>query len=221
MKKTTSAIVLIDENGSILACHATGKPKDSGYDFPKGIVNENEFDIDAAKREFFEECGVELDSLFPFGSSVFDCGKHTHNKEKDIHIFLCPINEFPDLSIFKCKSFFQRDGKNIPEVDGYAILDVSEREKFNKVLWNKFPIIDSFNKKYREQTEKERQKYSSKNKFIGCTKIEHYPEIPKDVFEKDMLTQEDIKDAYLRIMEDRENDNKPRLIRKLKKLLSL
>lgn len=147
MKKITAALVLIDKDGSILACHATGKPKNTGYDFPKGLVEDGESDIDAAKREFFEETGVELGSLFSNNNpEIFDCGVHNHNREKEIHIFLCNIEKFPDLSILKCKSFFERNGKEIPEVDSYSILSKAERNKFNRVLWNKFDIIDTFNK---------------------------------------------------------------------------
>ena len=47
MKKVTAAIVIIDKYGNILGCHATGKPKGMGYDFPKGLVEEGESDKDA------------------------------------------------------------------------------------------------------------------------------------------------------------------------------
>lgn len=146
MKKVTAALVLIDGNGSILACHATGRPDNCGYDFPKGLVEDGESDIDAAKREFSEETGVKIETLFSNGEPhIIDCGMHKHNKEKDIHIFLCRINQFPDLSVFKCKSFFDCNGKQLPEVNGYAVITKNERNKFNKVLWNKFEIIDNFN----------------------------------------------------------------------------
>ena len=32
-----------------------------------------------------------------------------------------------------------------PEVDSFAIIDKEHRKAFNKVLWDKFEIIDSLN----------------------------------------------------------------------------
>ena len=67
-KKITAAIVIIGKAGDILGCHSTGKPKDSGYDFPKGCVEEGETDIDAAVRECFEETNIKVDK-----EKLIDC----------------------------------------------------------------------------------------------------------------------------------------------------
>lgn len=150
-KKVTAAIVMIDSEGNILACHGTGKPKDSGYDFPKGEVEEGETHKAAAVRELREETDIYLDdptrkSDWNETYKLIDCGIYPHNKEKDIHIFLYKTNYFPNLSTLKCTSYFEAYGKKIPEVDGYKVISRSERDMFNKVLQNKFDIIDSFNK---------------------------------------------------------------------------
>ncbi|MBQ3416079.1 MAG: NUDIX hydrolase [Clostridia bacterium] len=143
-KKVTAAIVIIDEAGNILGCHGTGKPKESGYDFPKGEVEAEEADISAAVRELREETDIYF--LDYDICRLIDAGVHPHNKEKDIHIFIYRTNYFPDLNTLKCSTFFERYGKKFPEVDGYRIISKSERGMFNKVLQNKFDIIDSFNK---------------------------------------------------------------------------
>ena len=142
-KKITAAIVIIDSEGNILGCHGTGKPKDSGYDFPKGCVEENEVDIAAAIRELREETDIYLDDSY----RLIDAGVYLHNKEKNIHLFIYKTNYFPDLNTLKCTSCFENKyGKMIPEVDSYKIISKEERGMFNKVLQNKFEIIDSFNK---------------------------------------------------------------------------
>ena len=151
VKKVTAAIVIIDKEGNILGCHGTGKPKDSGYDFPKGEVEKNETHKAAAVRELREETDIYLDdperkSIWTETGKLVDCGIYPHNKEKDIHIFLYKTNYFPDLSTLKCTSYFEVYGKKIPEIDGYRIISKSERSMFNKVLQNKFEIIDKFNK---------------------------------------------------------------------------
>ena len=37
-----------------------------------------------------------------------------------------------------------------PEVDSFAIIDKEHRKVFNKVLWDKFEIIDSLNEQNNE-----------------------------------------------------------------------
>lgn len=137
MKKITAAVVMIDINGSILACHGTGKPKDYGFDFPKGEVDEGETDIDAAIRELREETGYVLSK-----DDLVDIGVYPHNKKKDIHLFLCKMEELPNPEDLKCDSFFELNGRQIPEVDFYEIISRENRNKFNMVLQNKFEIID-------------------------------------------------------------------------------
>ena len=137
MKKITAAVVMIDNNGNILGCHGTGKPKDYGFDFPKGEVEEGERDIDAAIRELREETGFVLSR-----DNLIDIGVYPHNKKKDIHLFLCKMNKLPNPVGLKCTSFFELNGKQIPEVDFYEIIPMEDRKKFNLVLQNKFEIID-------------------------------------------------------------------------------
>ena len=141
-KKITAAIVMIDSEGNILGCHGTGKPNDSGYDFPKGCVEEKEVDIAAAIRELREETDIYLDDSY----RLIDAGVYPHNKEKNIHLFIYKTNYFPPLEQLKCSTYFERYGKQFPEVDSYKIISKSERGMFNKVLQNKFEIIDNFNK---------------------------------------------------------------------------
>lgn len=128
---------MIDNDGNILGCHGTGKPKNYGFDFPKGEVEDGERDIDAAIRELYEETGYVLSR-----DNLIDIGVYPHNKKKDIHLFLCKMNELPRPTGLKCNSFFEINGKQIPEVDFYEIISRGNRNKFNMVLQNKFEIID-------------------------------------------------------------------------------
>lgn len=142
-KLVTAAIVMINKKGDILAGHATGKPMDTGWDFPKGLVEEGEQDIIAAIRELREETGIHL--LDYDRARIKDLGVFPHNREKDIHIFLYQTTWFPKLEELKCTSYFELDGRQIPEVNAFKIISKEERHLFNKVLQNKFEIIDKYN----------------------------------------------------------------------------
>lgn len=142
MKKVTAAIVIINPAGDILGCHGTNKPRNSGFDFPKGLVESDETDIEAAIRELREETSLVLDD-----DQLIDCGEHPHNKEKNIHIFLHKTDIIPDPKNLVCQSFFTLNDKEYPECDFFEIIPRSERSKFNKVLQNKFDIIDEYNNK--------------------------------------------------------------------------
>lgn len=138
-------MVLIDKDGSILGCHGTGKPKDSGYDFPKGCVDDGETHFEAALRELHEETNLTLDKLVDNGfiasDHITDLGVYRHNSTKNIHIYVCPVKNIP-FDELSCNSFFERNGKQYPEVDGYRMIGKDERFMFNKVLWDKFCVID-------------------------------------------------------------------------------
>jgi len=139
-KMTTCAIVLINSQGDILGCHGYGKPKNYGYDFPKGCADVGESDVEAALRELNEETGI-----IAFNEELIDCGIYSHNKEKDIHIFIIKTECFPDVNKLKCSTYFELNGEQFPEIDDYRIISKEERKMFNKVLHNKFEIIDKYN----------------------------------------------------------------------------
>jgi 8-oxo-dGTP pyrophosphatase MutT (NUDIX family) len=140
MKKITAAIVIINPRGDILGCHGTGKPHNMGFDFPKGLVEPDETDMEAALRELREETSLVLDD-----DQLIDCGVYPHNKEKNIHIFVHKTDILPEPESLVCQSFFTLNDKEYPECDFFEIIPREDRNKFNKVLWNKFEIIDKFN----------------------------------------------------------------------------
>jgi len=150
MKITTCALVIINKDGDILACHGYGKPKENGYDFPKGCYDENtdKDHLSTALRELKEETGIILNPCND-NISIIDAGIHPHTKHKDIHIFIYKTDTFPDINALKCTSFFiDKHGNQKPEMDYFSIIHKQDRNKyFYHVLQNKFQLIDNLNEK--------------------------------------------------------------------------
>ena len=69
--------------------------KDEGaWSIPKGLVEENEAILSAAKREFKEETGIEIDGKF------IDLGELKQSSEKIVHAFALK----KDLEVKRVKS---------------------------------------------------------------------------------------------------------------------
>lgn len=133
--EVSAAVLLIDKNNGVLACHPTMQPKGKMYDIPKGHVEIGEEDIDAAIREFEEETGLEHFDK----TKLVDKGIHPYIKHKDIHLFVCHINGYIEDSfpLMKCKSYFtNKSGRYIPEMNGYAVLYEEQFHLFMPAMCN-------------------------------------------------------------------------------------
>lgn len=133
--EVSAAVLLIDKNNGVLACHPTMQPKGKMYDIPKGHVELGEEDIDAAAREFEEETGLEHFDK----TKLVDKGIHPYIKHKDIHLFVCHIDGYIEDSfpLMKCKSYFtNKSGRYIPEMNGYAVLYEGQFHLFMPAMCN-------------------------------------------------------------------------------------
>lgn len=110
--------VIIDETtDKILACHPTGKKFFKGFwDIPKGHIEQGETPIDCAKRELFEETGYKITD-----EKIYTIGKCKYTSYKDLFIFAfrAPI----DTKGMKCTTYFDINGRQVPEVNGYELVD--------------------------------------------------------------------------------------------------
>lgn len=110
---------------------------DNRYIVPilKGCAEEGEEDIDAAIRELKEESSFDATV---YKDKIEDFGIFNYLPNKDIHLFKLRLNFLPKLSTLKCVSFFERDGKQIPEINEFRIISRSERQYFSKSLLKVF-----------------------------------------------------------------------------------
>jgi len=116
-EKSAGAVVFNSRLNKYLLLHyPTGH-----WDFPKGHVEPRESEVKAAKREVFEETGLEIDILFGFREII-----KYHFRERDVLvekkvIYFVGITE-------------QEDVKLSYEHDGYLWLDYEDA--LNKITYD-------------------------------------------------------------------------------------
>src|SRR3982751_6734490 len=108
MKTTSHGTVLIDADGELLLCHATGGKH---WDIPKGAAGPGETSAQAALREAREECGLDLDP-----AALVDLGGFSYRPDKDLRLHAALI-ERVDPAQCVCSTFFtDRWGRVRPEM---------------------------------------------------------------------------------------------------------
>ncbi len=115
----------------------TGKDNGS-WSIPKGLFEGNELPLEAAKREFKEETGFEVDGEFiELGELKQPSGKivHVWGLEKDIDAAKIISNLF-SMEWPKNSGNF----KDYPEIDRAGWFDISQARK--KILKGQAPFID-------------------------------------------------------------------------------
>jgi len=152
-KKIASAVIIYEPvKQVILAVHPTGRrwfkkdskePETGVFSLPKGVIDEDEFPVEAAIREIKEETDIDLDI-----KRLHYLKKYNYIKYKDLEMFFYPIKENEvDTKKCKCNSFFDAKGKKLPEVNGYCFLNpFTEEKKYFYLAQQK--IIEDIIKEY-------------------------------------------------------------------------
>lgn len=151
-KKTISAgIFILRKDDKLLICHPTGHVQ-TLWSIPKGKVEENETEIDAAIRETFEETNIDLKETTNFIIHELDPVNYT-NKKKILKPFL--FVEKSDSNIdwenieIKCNSFVSEARGNFLEMDDFKWVSFEEAiEKLHEAQVRCIPIIKQKNFKY-------------------------------------------------------------------------
>lgn len=116
MSKSLSAgVVIFNERGDILLCHAT---ETHHWDIPKGMGDPGERASDTALRELREETSI----VMPV-ARLTDLGIFAYRRDKVLHLFAmraAPGEIVPEDC--HCVSLFpsRRTGLDIPEMDDFA-----------------------------------------------------------------------------------------------------
>src|SRR5437763_1783136 len=116
--KSISCGVLITDGRRLLLGHATRSPR---WDIPKGIAEPGEDLAAAARRELFEETGLDAPTaeLRPLGVFPYLSGK-------DLALFAWIVRHLPDPQTLVCASCFDWRGSMLPEFDRFGLFTHEE-----------------------------------------------------------------------------------------------
>lgn len=110
--------VIVTDGERLLLGHATRSPR---WDIPKGLAEPGESLAAAARRELFEETGLEAAQaeLCPLGVFPYRPGK-------DLALFAWAVRPLPDPQTLACASCFSWRGAMLPEFDRFGLFAPEE-----------------------------------------------------------------------------------------------
>ena len=80
-------IIIINDKGNLLLCK---RKNTNSWQFPQGCINKSETPLQAAKRELFEEVGIESNCVKLLSTTKkwfkYDIPKENRTKEEEYHI---------------------------------------------------------------------------------------------------------------------------------------
>jgi 8-oxo-dGTP pyrophosphatase MutT (NUDIX family) len=128
--KQLSVGTIITDGQYILGCRPYGRKEAKySYDLPKGHLEEGETYIETAVRECKEETGFDL-----WPDHLVSLGNFQYIPTKDLYLFLVAVDFLPEHSTLKCTSYFEVNGKSVPEVIGYKNIPITELQWFFRSL---------------------------------------------------------------------------------------
>lgn len=140
-KKTTCGIFLIDATGKFLAAHPTNA-SENVWSIPKGLKDSHEDTFSAAKREFLEETGIDIDKFDC--ELVFEIKEVRYNdNKKALACYFYKTKHVIDPSKCFCDSMvYLKDKPPFPENDAFAMFDKNDLHKIHYTQKTAFEIFN-------------------------------------------------------------------------------
>lgn len=129
---TTCGFYIINKEKKLLICHPTKHP-DTIWSIPKGMKDKGENELDAAKRELFEETNIHYDLLSTNIISQIEFPKFSHpnwkkGKKELFSILLHCDTDFSEFEL-KCESYVNED-LDFPEIDEFKWVELEEAHNY-------------------------------------------------------------------------------------------
>src|SRR5712671_5673655 len=116
--KTTSCGVIVTDGVRLLLGHATRSPR---WDIPKGEAESGESFVAAARRELFEETGLDAPE-----AELKPLGVFPYRRGKDLALYAWARQQLPDPRTLMCASQFSSNGRMWPEFDRFGLFTHEE-----------------------------------------------------------------------------------------------
>ena len=119
--------LVVNRQGEILLCHVTGT---QSWDIPKGVQEQGESTLEAARRELREETGLDVE-----GNRFEDIGDFDYRRDKRLHLYRVWVaDDLKNLQSLSCTSYYPHfhTGKMIPEVDAFRW---AGRDDIRRLCW--------------------------------------------------------------------------------------
>ena len=116
--KTTSCGVIVTDGERLVLGHATRSPR---WDIPKGEAEPGESFLTAARRELFEETGLDAPE-----AELRPLGVFPYRRGKDLALYAWAPRALPDPKTLVCASQFSSNGRMLPEFDRFGLFTPDE-----------------------------------------------------------------------------------------------
>lgn len=127
--------IAVFRNDELLIIHPTGASWNKPfYSIPKGLVEENESLEDAARREFFEETGIEIKQKLK-GPFTYDYGAG-----KQFVVYVLHIKEYSEIGLHS--AVVDKKQLQPEEVDWAGFLKIDDVRK--KLYYKQLGVLDHF-----------------------------------------------------------------------------
>jgi predicted NUDIX family NTP pyrophosphohydrolase len=130
MKHSAGIVILYKDK--ILMGHPSGSRWFKSYSIPKGLIDDNETEWEAAQRETLEEVGIKIKkSQINFGPYKFEYPFKKHGK-KDLTFYIVLIDNLKEINLISDvinKSFFKPNNEGILEIDWAGFITFKEAKK--------------------------------------------------------------------------------------------
>jgi len=127
IEKRSAGLAIIWQGKALLA-HTTGRKFTTGYGIPKGGIDKNETELEAAIRETHEEVGIKVDQeLIDSNPHTFIVTSRKRKRNKIVTYFIVEIESLEQIGLNESK--IPKSQLQLEEVNDARFLDRNSASK--------------------------------------------------------------------------------------------